>query len=144
MSTLKTIKQLADELHVSKTAVRKYMTEEFRENHTQTDRNGVIVITEEGCKLIAEIIENNRKPLAETTASEASDVLTIPREVWNTLQSQIESQKQQIETLTDALRKAQQIADQSQHLQASSEKRLSALEAPKRSLFGWLRKKDGE
>jgi len=136
----KTIKQLADELGVSKTAIRKYMSEEFRQEHTETDRNGVITIMQSGCKLIAEIIGNNRKPIAEANENTVSDVLTIPREVWEALQGQLESQKTQIENLTEALNKAHQIADQSQHLQASSENRLLALEAPKKSRFGWFGK----
>ena len=110
----KTIKQLADELHVSKTAVRKYMDEEFRSKHTEIDRNGVIVITPEGCKLIAEIIENNRKPIATTTENTVSaDVLTIPREVWEALQAQmaeqaktIETQRKQIDDYSERLKEA--------------------------------------
>lgn len=62
----KTIKQLADELGISKTAVRKYMTPEFRTTHTQTSTGNTIVIDDEGCKLIAETI---RKP-TETSANE--------------------------------------------------------------------------
>lgn len=136
----KTIKQLADELGVSKTAVRKYMSAEFRKEHTETDRNGVITITQMGCKLIAEIIENNRKPIVETSENTVSDMLTIPREVWEALQGQLESQKTQIENLTEALNKAHQIADQSQHLQASSESRLLALEAPKKHKWQFWKK----
>lgn len=138
MSTLKTIKQLADELHVSKTAVRKYMTADFRENHTKTDHNGVIVITEEGCKLIAQIIENNRKPFAEAPENKVSvDSITIPKEVWDVIQEQLKSKDEQIQSLQQAL-------DQEQRLHASSVTRLHALEAPKRGLLGWFRKKDGE
>ena len=62
----KTIKQLADELGVSKTAIRKYMTPEFREAHTQTKDGNTIVIDEEGCKLLAETI---KKP-PETTGNQ--------------------------------------------------------------------------
>lgn len=45
---MKTIKQLAEDLNVSKTAVRNYLTPEFREAYTQTDARGVIMITDEG------------------------------------------------------------------------------------------------
>lgn len=108
----KTIKQLADELQISKTAVRKYMTDEFRQKHTETTENGTIKITAEGCKLIAETIGNHRKQIAETTENEVStDVLTIPREVWEALQQQIsiqnqtiESQRKQINDYSDRLR----------------------------------------
>lgn len=49
----KTIKQLADDLGVSKTAVRKYMDEAFRAEHTQTAPGNIITIDEIGCRKIA-------------------------------------------------------------------------------------------
>lgn len=112
MNKAKTIKQLADTLGVSKTAIRKHMTEEFRQKHTETVGNGIIKISPEGCKLIAEIIGNNRKLIAETTENAVStDVVTIPREVWEALQSQIttqtetiEAQRKQINDYSDRLR----------------------------------------
>ena len=57
----KTIRELADELGVSKTAVRKYMTEDFRAQHTANLLGNIIQIDEDGCKLIAESL---RKPSA--------------------------------------------------------------------------------
>ena len=132
MST-KTIKQLADELHVSKTAIRKYMTADFRRNHTETDCNGVITITQSGCEIIAEIIANNRKPITETTENKVSDdVIVIPREVWNLFQEQLKQKDEQIHRLQESL-------DHEQHLHAGAVK---ALKAPKRPLIGWFRKKD--
>lgn len=41
----KTIKQIADELRISKTALRKYMTPAFRNDYV-TERNGVLYISE--------------------------------------------------------------------------------------------------
>lgn len=149
----KTIKQLADELHVSKTAVRKYMDEEFRSKHTETDRNGVIVITPEGCKLIAEIIENNRKPIATTTENAVSaDVLTIPREVWEALQAQmteqaetIKSQRKQIDDysqrlqeINTALLNEQNTAGRAQALHAGTIQHQLDAPGQKGGLFGWL------
>lgn len=132
----KTIKQLADELRVSKTAVRKYLTDEFRQKYTETDCNQVIRILPEGCKLIAEIIENNRKPIAETTENTVSDVLTIPREVWNALQGQLESQQKQIEDLTYALKQEQAL-----HAGTIKNSEKMLLPAPKKwELFSWLKK----
>lgn len=49
----KTIKQLADELGVSKTAIRKYMSDDFRLRYTKIGNNGVISIDSAGCRLIA-------------------------------------------------------------------------------------------
>ena len=52
---LKTIKELADEFNVSKLAVRKRLTEEFRANHVETvTSNGVktLVVTYTGYMLL--------------------------------------------------------------------------------------------
>ena len=160
----KTIKQLAEDLQVSKTAIRKYMTDDFRREHTETDARGTITITPEGCKLIAEIIGNNRKPLAETTENTVSaDVLTIPREVWDALQAQIkaqsdtvEAQRKQIEDYSARLQEANAALTQTatalqaaQALHAGTIQQ-QMLEAPKndeepqkekRGIFSWKKKK---
>ena len=105
----KTIKQLADELGVSKTAVRNYMTEEFREKHTERDCKGVIVVSEEGCKLIAESLgnpENNRKEVSE------NELCTIPRSVLTMLEEQLRVKDEQIAA------KDAQIADLTETLRA--------------------------
>lgn len=110
-----TIKQLADVLGVSKTAIRKYLTAEFRANYVETTANKVITISETGCKLIAEslqksanCVETTANQFAETTENTAN--ITIPLLVWNTLQAQLEekdrqivAQQRQIEQLTSAL-----------------------------------------
>ena len=63
-----TIKQLADSLGVSKTAIRKRFTAEFRKKYVKTTENGTIIISENGCKLIAETMQ--------TTAQEQITQLT--------------------------------------------------------------------
>lgn len=114
----RTIKELADILGVSKTAVRKYMSDEFRCEHTEISRNGVITIDSEGCKLIAMHLGRTEK-LAEPTENkmpeieETSENMVIPKAVWNTLQEQLKSKDQQINDLTRLL-------DQEQHLHAGS------------------------
>lgn len=97
-----TIKQIADELGVSKTAVRNYMTEEFRAKYTEKDCKGVILVSPDGCKLIAESLgktENERKESVET------ELLTIPRSVWLLMEDQIREKDEQLKA------KDQQIAD---------------------------------
>lgn len=153
----KTIKQLADELHVSKTAIRKYMTEDFRAKHIEIDRDKVITISPDGCKLIAEIIENNRKPIVETPENAVSaDVLNIPREVWEAIHDQLESQKKQIEDYSErlkettaALKEAQETAGRAQALHAGTlQRQLQEPEEPKgtgqekkkKGLFDWFKK----
>lgn len=128
----KTIKELADALGVSKTAVRKYMTPEFRCEHTETNRNGVITIDSDGCKLIAESLgrteklaeftENEIPETAETT--ENSENLVIPRVVWDALQAQLVAKDKQIENLTEAVKSQAQGINGAQALHAGTMKEL--------------------
>lgn len=92
---MKTIKELADELGVSKTAVRKYMTPEFREVHTQTTTGNVIEIDEEGCKLLAETI---KKP-PETSGNQLPQTPENPglQEEIAFLRAQVEAKDRQLE-----------------------------------------------
>ena len=96
-----TIKQLADVLGVSKTAIRKYLTTEFRANYVETTANKVILISETGCKLITESLQKSAN-LAETTANQFAETtentanITIPLVVWNTLQEQLQEKDQQL------------------------------------------------
>lgn len=56
----KTVKELAEEFGVSKTAIRNKMTDEFRSKWVQTSTaNGVqtLVITEEGVKALKSIFQ---------------------------------------------------------------------------------------
>ena len=50
----KTIKQLAEELGVSKTAIRKRFTDDFKAKYVETNHDGSLLVNDEGCKLIAE------------------------------------------------------------------------------------------
>ena len=150
----KTIKQLADELGCSKTAIRKKMDSfpDFRENHTETTANGVITISPEGCKLIAETLQITANQSPQTAE------ITIPLEVWRTLQAQLEEKTQQLESkdlqlfglqkqneaLTKALENTTSSLKASQALHAGTiQKQLQELpaEQKKKFGFGWLKKK---
>lgn len=96
-----TIKQLADRLGVSKTAIRRYMDEDFRCKHTETNRNGVITIDADGCNLIAESLgkvpeqpETADNKMPET--AENGENIVIPRVVWDALQRQLDEKDRQI------------------------------------------------
>lgn len=91
----KTIKELADTLGVSKTAVRKYMTPEFREAHTETKDGNLIVIDEDGCREIAETI---KKP-PETTTNQFPETPENDglREEIAFLRAQMEAKDRQLE-----------------------------------------------
>ena len=112
---MKTIKELADELGVSKTAVRKHMTEDFRAQHTAILPGNIIGIDEDGCKLITEslrkpsatggnsIPETPENPgLREEVAFLREQLLAKDRQL-EAKDRQIEAQQTQIGSLTAAL-----------------------------------------
>lgn len=90
-----TIKELANALGVSKTAVRKYMTAEFRAAHTETKAGNLIVIDDEGCKLLAESFQ--KQP--QTTANRLPETPANPslREEVAFLRAQLEAKDRQLE-----------------------------------------------
>lgn len=105
----KTIKELADELHVSKTAIRKYMTPEFRAAHTENQSGKAIRIDADGCKLIA---ESFRKPLQTTANQEpqttenqvSGDVVELLKATIDTLTAQLAVKDKQIAELTETIK----------------------------------------
>lgn len=107
---MKTIRELAEELGLSKTAIRNYMDEEFRAKYTEKNRKGVITISPDGCKLIAELsgkqckeAESSANYFAQTTANPEN--VTIPRSVLDMLEDQLRQKDEQLRM------KDQQIAD---------------------------------
>lgn len=104
--TGRTIKQLADELGVSKTAVRKYMTEEFRTEHTANRGGNIIVIDSAGCKLIAESFrkppETSANQFPETSENQGlRDEIAFLREQLGIKDQQIAAKDRQIDALTE-------------------------------------------
>lgn len=99
----RTIKELADELGVSKTAIRKYMTDEFRAAYV-TEENGVLYISDDGAnqleslRKLPQTIENQ---FAETTenspqTTENAEIIEMLRATLNTLQAQLDEKDKQI------------------------------------------------
>lgn len=116
----KTIKEVADALGVSKTAVRKYMDDDFRRKHTETNRNGVITIDSDGCNLIAESMGKRWEQLEpiENTVPESDENtanVTIPRSVLTMLEEQLRQKDAQLAS------KDQQIADLTATVRAQAE-----------------------
>lgn len=104
-----TVKQLADSLGVTKTAIRKRFTEDFRANHVQTTANGVIIISDEGCKLIAETLQTTANQIPQTaetvTANPENSLLETTIAV---LREQLSEKDKQITALTSALTTSQE------------------------------------
>lgn len=107
----KTIKELADSMGVSKTYIRKFMTDDFRLHYTETSANGVITITSAGCRIIA--LSMGKMPVSDVcgtpetpetkSSQDDSDVIALLRATVDTLQHQLEVKDQQIAALTEAL-----------------------------------------
>lgn len=146
---MKTIKELADELGVSKTAVRKHMTEDFRAAHTANLTGNTIGIDEAGCKLLAESLrkplqttENQFAETPETTANPGlQEEVAFLRERIRAMDRQLEAKDRQLEAqqaqlatketevlnLTEALKNAQSSLKAAQALHAGTmQKQLDA------------------
>lgn len=110
---MKTIKQMADELGVSKTAIRNYMDADFRAKYTAKDSKGVISITPEGCKLLSENIGKQEQSTANHFPE--TELLTIPKSVWDLMENQIREKDEQLRV------KDLQIADLTETVKAQAQ-----------------------
>lgn len=108
-----TIKELADSLGISKTAIRKRFTDDFRAAHIRTDEKGTIYIDEQGCLEIAATAVTPTNPFAETeetaktnsgnpeetAANNEEPLLEILRTSIVALQEQLASKDEQIKAV---------------------------------------------
>lgn len=113
-----TIKQLAENCKVSKTAIRKYLTEDFRSRYTKINEQKVILIDEIGCKLIAESLRKPQQTPENTTPQTTEN--QVFADIIATLKAELEIKNKQIEDLSSALALAQQSVAQAQALHAVS------------------------
>ncbi|MGL5254203.1 MAG: hypothetical protein ACRC9L_04255, partial [Brevinema sp.] len=113
--TGKTIKQIADELGVSKTAVRKKMTDEVKTKFAETV-SGVIYISVSGENLIKQafsrdepqtevsgVCGNQFPPVSGQVFGEFTVVIEVLKQQLEVKDRQIEQQQQSIKELTAAL-----------------------------------------
>lgn len=114
----KTIKEIADELGVSKTAIRNKMTDDFRGKWVQTlTANGVqtLVITEEGVNALKSMFGGGN-PTANLGAN-LTENQSAPNEDFK---AELKAKNEQIEKL-------QKLLDQSQQLLLSEQKKSQML-----------------
>ena len=130
---MKTIKELANSLGVSKTAVRNYMDDDFRAKYTAKDSKGVITITPDGCKVLSENI--GKQPENTAKNSPETEMCTIPTSVLKTLQDQLAAKDEQIAELTRLL-------DQEQQLHAGTIKQALPEGKKKKWFLPWPAKKE--
>ena len=120
---MKTIRQIADEIGVSKTAVNKQIANlglrsGLRKNGNQfaIDEHQEALIKEAFSEKSQTEIENQ----TQTENHEVSDLVCVLQATIDTLQGQIEVKDRQIEKLTEALVAAQQTAAAAQALHAGT------------------------
>ena len=126
---LKTIRELADEFKVSKQAVRKRLTDEFRANYVETvDRNGVatLVVTVTGYMLLKQHFSsgNDSEKVGSNVSGNAGNVdatsdskqTTDNSYVFKILEQQLAVKDKQIENKDSQISQMQNLLDQQQRL----------------------------
>ena len=120
---MKTIRQIADEIGVSKTAVNKQIANlglrsGLRKNGNQfaIDEHQEALIKQAFSEKSQSEIENQ----TQTENHEVSDLVCVLQATIDTLQGQLEVKDRQIEKLTEALVAAQQTAAAAQALHAGT------------------------
>ena len=124
---MKTIRQIADEIGVSKTAVSKQIANlglrsGLRKNGNQfaIDERQETLIKQAFLEKSQTEIENQTQTKSQTENHEVSDLVCVLQATIDTLQGQLEVKDRQIEKLTEALIAAQQTAAASQALHAGT------------------------
>lgn len=109
----KTIKQLADEIGVSKTAIRKKLTDEIRNQFAETIGNTVF-ISEEGESLLKSAFRHQNENQVSGNQMETVSVLV------SMLQSELEIKNEQIKELNARLAESSAALAGSQALHAGT------------------------
>lgn len=123
---LKTIKELADEFNVSKQAVRKRLTEEFRANHVETvTSNGVktLVVTYTGYMLLKQHFTTSNAT-GNDKVTDTSNPTTGDLSVVKILEQQLFVKDKQLENKDNQISQMQNLLDQQQRLALQDKKLL--------------------
>lgn len=144
---MKTIRQIADEIGVSKTAVNKQIANlglrsGLRKNGNQfaIDEHQEALIKQAFSEKSQTEIENQSQTKTQTENHEVGDLVCVLQATIDTLQGQLEVKDRQIAKLTEALVAAQQTA--AQRLEAvqeqviAAEQEIAALEKQRKALQG--------
>lgn len=128
---LKTIKELADEFNVSKQAVRKRLTEEFRANHVETvTSNGVktLVVTYTGYMLLKQHFTTSNAT-GNDKVTDTSNPTTSDLSVIKILEQQLFVKDKQLENKDSQISQMQNLLDQQQRLALQDKKLLEEYKA---------------
>ncbi|MFD1125189.1 replication protein B [Lentilactobacillus raoultii] len=124
-----TIKELADELAVSKTAIRKHMDDEFRSTYTIKQGNKIL-IKDKGVDVLKEQFKNSESSTENSTENKAtaSADSSNGKDTTALLAETLEDQRKQIEEKDKQIRELHQLLDQSQRLQLDVQNKLKQLQ----------------
>ena len=123
----KTIKQIADEIGVSKTAVRKQIANLGLRSSLRKNGNQFAIDKHEETLILKAFSEktqtknaNQTQTKTQTANHEVSDLVCVLQRTIDTLQGQLAIKDKQIEDLYKALKSAQQTAAAAQALHAGT------------------------
>ena len=119
----KTIKQIADEIGVSKTAVRKQIANLGLRSSLRKNGNQFAIDKHEETLILKAFSEKTQTKNANQTQTanlEVSDLVCVLQRTIDTLQGQLAIKDKQIEDLSEALKSAQQTAAAAQALHAGT------------------------
>ena len=115
-----TIRQLAAEIGVSKTAVRKYMDEEFRKKYTEEFENNSILISDEGAEVLKTkckgrekfaVVPDSFRPETANQPEYMEEVISLREqiaELKTELRIRRETESEKIETLKEQIKSLQE------------------------------------
>jgi predicted ArsR family transcriptional regulator len=123
----KTIKELSEEIGVSKQAINRFLTSDFRRQHvtTKTDNKvGALLVDKSGEILIKKhfSIDNDRQ---QTDNDDRQQVVGLLEKQIENQQRELAEKNKQIEAKDTQISNLQNLLDQSQQLQLISEKKLA-------------------
>lgn len=109
-----TIKELADELSVSKTAIRKHMDDKFRDTYT-IKKGNKILIKDEGVEVLKGQFKNQESHVSKDEPKQTANQLAIKSSDKQTalLAEQLEDQRKQIDAKDKQIAELHQLLDQS-------------------------------
>lgn len=148
----KTIKQIADEIGVSKTAVRKKMTDEVKTKFAETIGNTVYISPKGESIIKSMFLASNENQTETKIANQNGNQTETVSTLVSVLQNELEIKNKQIESLQDenkklisALENTTQSLKASQTLHAKDIqlKDMQLLSAPtekKSGFFSWFRR----
>lgn len=125
---MKTIRQIAEEIGVSKTAVRKKIENLGLSEKVKTSGNRIEVDEGQEKLIKSAFSQKETKTVNANEVSEKSETLRLLSSMVSALTEQLQEKDKQIERLQTELENAQKSVDQAQQLHAMTEQKIRLLE----------------